>query len=246
MRAACARNPSAIIGFTTAATLWGLRRVNDLRIHVLVPHGASPELDGIVVHRCRHIDAVDLVERPDGIRVTSPPRTLFDSADMLGLSAARSVMEQIMHEGMGTLGTIVDTYHRLAHPLRPGSRTMADVIASRPRWRTALHSHLEQRVLEECERQGIPVAISQCPVEIPGERTIHLDFGWPEWKVGLEVDDPAWHMGFEERHRDTRRDRKAGTVGWYVPRVSKIDVDDDLADAIGDVKTILHRRGLAA
>jgi very-short-patch-repair endonuclease len=206
----------------------------------------TPEIDGIVVHRCRRIDPVDIVDRPDGIRLTSPPRSLFDSADMLGLSVARSVMEQILHEELCTLGTITDTFARLAHPNRPGSRTMAEVIASRPTWRQALHSDLEQRVLVEIERQLLPSPVTQCPVQLPMGRVIHLDFGWPEWRVGLEVDDPAWHAGFEERHRDMGRDRKAAMVGWSVSRVSKIDVESALRDAIGDIATIIRARSLAA
>ena len=241
--ALCAMGMSIAIGFTTAAKLWGFRGIVDKRIHILTPHAVSPEVSGVVVHRCRRIDPVDLVQRPDGIRVTSPPRTLFDSADLLGVRAARSVMEQILHERMCTLGTINDTFIRLAHPNRPGSRTMAEVIASRPVWRSALHSDLEHRVLMEIERQSLPAPTTQCPVPLPTGRPIHLDFGWPQWKVGLEVDDPTWHDGFEERHRDFKRDRKAGTVGWLVPRVSKIDVNGDLADAVGDVALILRQRG---
>ncbi len=246
LAAACARNPLAVIGFTTAAKLWGLRRVEDRRIHVLVPHGASPELDGVVVHRCRRIDPIDIVDRDDGIRVTSPPRTLFDSADMLGVSATRSAMEQLLHERRCTIGTIFDTYLRLAHTNRPGSRTMGEVIASRPKWRQALHSDLELRVLEEIERQHLPSVESQCPVLLSDGRVIHLDFGWPQWRVGLEVDDPAWHEGMEERHRDAKRDRKATAVGWSVARVSKIDVQGELADAVSDVAIVLRQRMLAA
>lgn len=241
--ALCASNPNLLIAFTSAGLLWGCRKIVDHRLHVLAPHGVSPELSGVVVHRCRRIDPVDIVERPDGIRLTSPPRTLFDSADMLGLSAARSVLEQMLHERRFTFGTMVDTYQRLAHPNRPGSRTMLDVITSRPKWRTALQSDLELRVLEEFERQGLPPAVTQCPVHLPTGRTIHLDFGWPQWKVGVEVDDPAWHAGSEERHRDAHRDRKATTVGWNVPRITKIDVNGALADAVSDVAIILHRRG---
>jgi very-short-patch-repair endonuclease len=243
LAAACARNPAALIGFTTAASLWGLRRVEDRRIHVLVPHGASPELDGVIVHRCRRIDDVDIVERDDGIRLTSPPRTLFDSADMLGLSAARSVMEQLLHENRCTFGTIVDTYMRLGHPNRPGTRTMTEVITSRPKWRQALHSDLELRVLQEIERQQLPTVETQCPVVLADGRVIHLDFGWPKWRVGLEVDDPAWHAGIEERHRDANRDRKAAAAGWTVPRISKIDIQGKaFADAIADVSDILRLR----
>lgn len=243
LAAVCATNPNLVIGFTTAARLWGARRVVDRRIHVLAPHEVSPALTGVVVHRCRRIDAVDIVERTDGIRLTSPPRTVFDSADLLGLSAARSVLEQMLHERRFTLDTMFDTYRRLAHPSRPGSRTMLDVIVSRPKWQAALHSDLEFQVLEEFERQGLPPAVSQCPIDLPTGRTIHLDFGWPQWQVGTEVDDPAWHAGAEERHRDAHRDRKAATLGWVVPRISKIDVEGELADAVSDIAAILRGRG---
>ena len=101
LAAVCARNPAAMIGFTTAGQLWTYRRMTDPRIHVLVPHGRSPEMEGVVVHRCRRIDPVDIVQRADGIRLTSPPRTLFDSADMIGAEATASVLEQILNERLG-------------------------------------------------------------------------------------------------------------------------------------------------
>lgn len=245
LTAICVAHPEAVVGFTTAARLWGFRRVEDQRIHVLVPHGASPQLSGVVVHRCRRIDPVDIVRRPDGIRVTSPPRTLFDGAFYLGLDAARSVLEQMLREKTCTLETVIDTFVRLAHPHRLGTRTMVEVIASRPKWRTALHSDLEKRVLDEIERQRLPSPVAQCRVDLPTGNTIHLDFGWPKWKVGIEVDDPTWHEGTRERHRDAHRDRKATTIGWVVIRISKIDVNGALADAISDVALILARRRAA-
>jgi very-short-patch-repair endonuclease len=242
MAAACARNPAALVAFTSALTEWKVRGTPDTGVHVLVPHGVTPEMDGIIVHRCRRIDRVDIVERSDGIRLTSPPRSLFDSADILGFKATRSALEQLLNERVCTLGTFNDTFARLAHPNRPGTRTTTLVLRSRPVWLRALQSDLEQRVFDEITAQGLPVPIAQCPVELPNGRTIHLDFGWREWKVGLEVDDPAWHAGFEDRHRDMQRDRKAATVGWIVPRVSKIDVDHGLRDAISDVRTIVDLR----
>jgi len=244
--AACARNATLMIAFTSACSMWHFRKVDDRGLHTLVPHGVTPEIDGLVVHRCRRIDAVDVVERADGIRLTSPPRSLFDSADMLGLSVARSVMEQILHEELCTLGTITDTFTRLAHPNRPGTRTMAEVIASRPAWRRALQSDLEQRVLVEIERQQLPAPVTQCAVDLPTGQRIHLDFGWPEWRVGLEVDHPAWHAGFEDRHRDMRRDRKSAVVGWSVSRVSTLDVDTALREAVADVAEIIRVRSRAA
>lgn len=242
MGAMCARDPDVLVAFTLACWTWGMRRVEDHRFHALIPHASALQLDGVVMHRCRQIDPVDIVRRPDGIRLTSPPRTLFDSADMLGLSAARSVMEQILHERMCTLGTILDTYMRLRHPHRPGSRTMAEVIASRPKWSAALQSDLEHRVLEEIVRQGLPAASPQWPLVLPDGETIHLDFGWPQWQLGLEVDDPAWHDGFEPARRDAYRDRKAAVVGWHVLRVAKIDVNGRLTEAVDDVRRVMALR----
>jgi len=241
LAAACARNDSALIGLTTADRMWGFRGVKNRDLHVLLVHGSSPEIPGVVVHRCRRIDPVDIVERPDGIRLTSPPRSLFDSADMLGFAAARSVLEQILHEGMCTLDTVVDTVSRLYHPNRPGSRTMRAVLDSKPNWQVALQSGLELKVLFEIERQSLPTPIAQCPVELPDGSIIHLDFGWPAWKVGLEVDDPTWHDGALESTRDARRGRKAAIVGWAVPRITRLDTERSIVEAVGDVAAIIGR-----
>jgi very-short-patch-repair endonuclease len=240
--ATCARNPSALISFTTGLRVWNRRGVPGSDVHSLVTHGASPELPLVVVHRCRRIDDVDIVERPDGIRIASPPRCLFDSADMLGFDRTRSVMEQMLNDRMCTLGTIADTLSRLYHPNRPGSRTLQAVLRSKPTWQRALQSELELRVLREIERQQLPAPITQCPLQLPDGTTIHLDFGWPQWKVGLEVDDPAWHDGALESQRDARRDRKATMLGWAVPRITRLDVDARITEAVSDVAVILGAR----
>jgi very-short-patch-repair endonuclease len=241
MAAACARNPTAMIGLTTAGREWGLRRMTDPRIHVLVPHGRSPEMHGVVVHRCRRIDPVDIVQRLDGIRLTSPPRTVFDSADMVGHEATVSIVEQLLNEQRVTFGTISDTVQRLYHPNRPGSRTMLAVIRSRPAWRAALQSDLEVRVLEEMSRQRLPLPIAQFPMNLPGGRNIAIDFAWPSLKLAVEIDHPTWHDGAADSHADKGRDRKLATVGWTSARITDLDVDGGLHEAVADIGTILAR-----
>lgn len=244
--ALCARNPAAMIGFTTAGQLWVWRRVIDPNIHVLVPHGHSPEMEGVVVHRCRRIDPVDIVQRADGIRLTSPPRTLFDSADMIGADATASVLEQILNERLATFGTITDTVQRLYHPNRPGSRTMLAVIRSRPSWRAAMQSDLEVRVLDEMSRQGLPVPTPQFAMRPPDyDHDIAIDFAWPDVRLAVEVDHPAWHDGAFDSHTDKGRDRKLATIGWATARITDIDVNGGLREAVGDVGRILTRLALA-
>jgi very-short-patch-repair endonuclease len=231
-----------MIGFTTAGQEWDLRRMRDPWIHVLVPHGRSPEMKGVIVHRCRRIDPVDIVQRPDGIRLTSPPRTIFDSADMLGAEATASVLEQLLNEQRITFGTITDTVQRLYHPQRPGSITMLAVIRSRPAWREALQSDLEVRVLHEMTRQELNAPVPQFRVRLPGyDHDIAIDFAWPTVKLAVEVDHPAWHDGALDSHADKGRDRKLTAVGWTTSRITNIDVDGGLRDAVADIGQILDR-----
>jgi hypothetical protein len=242
LAAVCARNLAAMIGFTTAGQEWGLRRMIDPMIHVLVPHGRSPEMEGVVVHRCRRIDPVDIVHRPDGIRLTSPPRTLFDCADMIGREATTSVLEQLLNEQRLTFGTVTDTLQRLYHPNRPGSRTMLAVIQSRPAWRTALQSDLEVKLLEEMSRQSLPEPVPQYPIRLPGrDHDIAVDFAWPNLKLAVEVDHPAWHDGAADSHSDKGRDRKLTTIGWTTARITDIDVNGGLRAAVADIAQILTR-----
>ena len=242
MAAACARNPAALIGFTTAGQQWGLRKMTDGQIHALIYHGRSPEIEGIVVHRCRRIDPVDIVELSNGIRLTSPPRTLFDSADMIGESATASVLEQLLNDQRCTLGTITDTVTRLYHPRRPGSTTMLAVIRSRPAWRSAMQSGLETLVLEEIAGQRLPMPIPQFRMGLPDGVGIAIDFAWPSHSVALEVDHPAWHAGALESHRDKHRDRKLVSIGWSALRLTDIDVATGLAEAIADVGAVIRAR----
>jgi hypothetical protein len=246
MAAVCARNFAALIGFTTAGQLWGQRRMRDPLIHVLIPHGHSPELEGVVVHRCRRIDPVDIVERPDGIRLTSPPRTLFDCGDMIGIEATTSVLEQMLNEHRLTFGTVADTVQRLYHPLRPGAKTLLKVIGSRPEWQAALQSDLEVKVLTEITRQGLPQPCPQFEVILPTQRRIKIDFAWPSSKLAIEVDHPAWHDGAAESHSDKGRDRKLTTVGWTCSRITDIDVNGGLSEAVADIGAILANLARAA
>ncbi len=244
MSAACQRFADVMVGFTSACSEWGLRGIPDCGVRMLAPHGVTPEIEGVIVHRSRRIDPVDRVERVDGIRLTSPPRSLCDAADLLGIAACSSALEQLIGNYC-TLATVVDTFVRLAHPQRPGTRTMQAVLRSRQAWRSALQSDLERRVLDEIRRQHLPMPVPQFRLRLPDGADIHLDFAWPEARVAVEVDHPAWHAGATQSHRDKHRDRKAATVGWLTARVTDLDVRSGLPEAIADLAAILALRSAA-
>lgn len=245
MMAACLRNPRAVLCTWTAARLWKFRSLPNYQdgiVHVVVPAGCSPEMPGVFVHRARRLAPVDVVERSDRLRLTSPTRTLFDLADDLGAQRTGSVLEQLVNDEHGTIATHASTVARLGHPGRAGTRTMQQVISSRPAWRRAVQSELERRVLDEIAAHGLPTPSVQHQVRMPGGRRIRFDFAWPELLLALEVDHPFWHAAAAESHRDKHRDLEMATIGWQTLRITDLDVSGGLAAAIASVGRVLASR----
>jgi very-short-patch-repair endonuclease len=243
MVAACARSARAIIAFTTAARLWKFRGVPaDTEVHALLPHGVSAVLPGVTIHHCRRIDDVDIVRRADGVRVTSPPRTLFDCADILGRDRTASCLEQLLDGGGTTFVTHVDTATRLAASNRPGARTMRTVISSRPAWRTAVQSELERLVLVALAAHAVAAPVVQHRVVLSDASIIRFDFAWPDVLVALEVDHPFWHAGSAESARDKRRDRSTAALGWQTIRITDLDIASGLDATVADIARIITLR----
>ncbi len=244
MTAACLRNPRAAIAFTTAGRLWGLRGMKDDGIHVIVPHGCSPELPGLVVHRCRRVDPVDVAaRRVDGIALTSPPRTAFDAAALIGADATESVIEQLLSEQRCTFDTLMRTMERLYHPRRPGALVTRAVLLGRPAWRGAARSELERRFRAAIEANGLPQPFVNHAVVLADGSRVEVDLAWPAWRVAGEVDHPFWHDGRAESRRDKRRDRKLGAVAWQSVRFTDWDIEHGMEEALADLRAILIARG---
>jgi hypothetical protein len=243
MMAVCLRNKRAVIAFLTAAKHWRFRGIPPHDgVHVLVPHSSSPAMREVVVHRCRDLAPADIVTLDDGRRFTSPPRTLFDCADLLGTDGTASVLEQLINDGMGLFTTHLSMMTRLAHSRRPGTRTMVAVISSRPAWRGAMQSGLETRVMREIERQGLPQPEVQYSFRLPSGAIVRFDFAWPSHTATLEVDHPFWHAGAIESHRDKHRDLQMTSIGWLPMRITNLDVEGGLSAAIATVGKALALR----
>ena len=82
--AACAQT-GGVACFPTAGVLWQLRKSPRVaEVHVTVPWSRRvTDVAGITIHRSTCLPEDDVVRRPDGIALTSPPRTVFDAAAMV-------------------------------------------------------------------------------------------------------------------------------------------------------------------
>jgi hypothetical protein len=244
MVAACLRQPQAAIASTTAGQELGIRGMKDPHVRVLVPHGARLALPGVVAQLCRGIDPVDITtRRRDGVRLTSPPRTLVDAAAVVGLRSTVSAIEHVLHERRCTLNTLLNTANRLFHPRRQGSVVIRQALRSRAEWRGIARSDLELRVIEAIIARGLPLPeVNMRFVLTNGERIV-IDLAWPQWRVAVEVDHPFWHDGVVEAARDKRRDRKLVMAGWQPVRLPELEIDHALDELLDDLAQILLSRG---
>lgn len=135
--AACLAAPAAVVSHATAARLRGWPGISDHRLHVTVPLGDHAALRPAVVHRSSAVGGADVVVRRDGIRLTSPARTLFDLAATTAPHELAALVDHVLARGECDLAALWAAAHRLARRGRPGSGRFVQVLRSRPAAATA-------------------------------------------------------------------------------------------------------------
>ena len=160
---------------------------------MIAPRSADG-IKGIVLHRPRALAEGDIVE-DQGLRVTSPARTLLDLA---GEGASRRQLERALDQA---------EIHLLHLPI--------ESLLKRCRRRRG--APLLRAVLEwHLAGAGLPDPIPQCPVE--GRRR---DFVWPQRRIVVEIDGRANHGTTAAFERDRLRDNEVGLAGWLALRFTR-------------------------
>ena len=223
-----------VVMYPSAGVVWYMRQTpRHSDIHVWVEHGRRVDAPpGVVVHRTTALPSADVVRRPDGIAVTSPPRTVFDAAAVVHAETLESIVEQGLQRGWFIIPTLWATGRRLRRRGRAGSGLFAAVLNSRPMWLKPVDSDHELRLERALRKRGFPPLTRQHPLEIEPGTVIHPDLGLPDDGFYIEVDHFSWHGGRYVTTYDHRRDRKMRRRGFQVERVTDTDLDLHLADAV--------------
>ena len=244
---ACAVHGGVLLSHQSAGRVWGLRGLGaDRRLHVTLPGRTKRLVPGAVVHWSHRMHAVDIVERPDGIRVTSPPRTAFDLAWGLSDERLASVIEQLLHDRRCTIPTLFATARRLRASGRNGSDRFGRVLQSRPAWLRPVGSDLELRFERAVLDAGLPRPVRQQAIVLADGHVIHPDFYWPDFREVVEIDHITWHGGKLDSTYDKRRDRQLRRLGINVTRFTDSEIGDDMVRVISDLRAILQRSRVAA
>jgi predicted transcriptional regulator of viral defense system/very-short-patch-repair endonuclease len=212
MAAVLAGGPSATLSHTSAVRLYQLLRLEPLRpVHVSVSGSGRGRRHGIVFHRVDHL-ADDEWMVVDGIRVTSPGRTLVDAAGMLGSHEVELAVAAAERERLITgaeLSALLERY-----PRRPGMAVLRAVLREQagPHF---TRSEAERRCRELLRTAGLPAPHANVAIG-PYE----LDLFWPEENVAIEIDGWQFHSSRPRFEGDRRKDNWLRARGIEVIRLT--------------------------
>lgn len=240
--AACARPIGLVVSGPSAGRLKGLRRMpKDGLVYVIAPPGSNPTVEPwLVPYRTAALDPNDIEIRADGIRVTSAARTAVDLMRHLPRTDARSVIDQIIHEGLSTAAKMREVAEPLVTPGRPWARRFVAELDSLPAGR-APESHWESRVVADLIRHGVPLE-PQSWLDVPHWGRVRLDASVKSLLWGVEVDVHPTHFTETGISADAGRDVACDAIGWCVSRVTRLMLEADFVGAMDALVRVYRRR----
>jgi very-short-patch-repair endonuclease len=243
--ALCTSRPQLVVAGPTAARIWALRRTPaDGLVHVIAPPRSNPcGAEWVRPYRTAMPVDEDIVRRRDGIRVTSPPRTVVDMARHVDEAALLSMIEQVIERGVTPT-----TLHRVAVRLeargRPWVRRFLGLLEARTPGAPA-ESEWERRVHVELLRRDVSGLVRQHQVQLPGHGRVRFDLAIPSVLWALEVDVHPEHRTLDGTAQDNRRDAAAVAAGWVVTRVAERQLTNELGSTMDSVVAAIDRRRAA-
>jgi very-short-patch-repair endonuclease len=219
--------PQAALGYISALQHWGLiDPADDEPIHVIAPLGARRSLDGVTVHRTRHLPP-EHVRVHRGLPVSTPACALLDSAN--GLTPRRlerafdqALVNQIMYRQ--------DVARLLVRARgRAGARALRALL-ERESGTTLTRSHAEDELLALFRRAQFP------PFEVNARIAgYEVDFLWRQHRLVVELDGYRYHSTRTPFERDHSKDAALRAAGLDVRRFTPHQVTTNSPAVIADV-----------
>ncbi len=190
------------------------------------------------VHHVRDLLPVDITEH-NSLQVTTPSRTLLDSAPRLTKSQLEEALDGACQRGQIYLPYLSWRLSELRKQGRPGVRRVDELI-SRSHQRQCGDSWLESAILRLLHDAGLPPPRTQVTSRPGGGgRRIRVDCLWDEQRLVVEVDGHGTHATRRQRQADAERDARLQLDGWRVIRFTYEDVVERPEHVVGLVARML-------
>jgi hypothetical protein len=231
--AVLACGPGAALSHGSAMVLWGYWRRWEQPLEVVVP--GDRRVPGIRVHRSKTLRWRDL-RTQDGIRVTSPARTMFDISPRLDDAG----LKRNVNKALGSLwlneSDLVEVVTRLHH--LPPARRIAPLVGLPG---TPTRSPWEDEFPDFCAAHGLPTPVMGAVI-----CGYIVDAVFPSEKVIVELDSWEFHKTRIAFETDRERDAETLAAGYPTVRMTWERIHNAPGREAARLRTILARRRRAA
>lgn len=235
LRAAAAVLPNAVVSHRSAALLHGIEGLSEGPATVLVHTKTTHTFPGVQVIRCHDLDESH-VQIVDGLRTTTPPRTIVDLAAVLPMGRLASALDDCLAQSLARIDAIAAVLEQVARRGKPGVTKLRQLLDERD-GDDYSGSLLEARGNALLEQEGLPRFVSQYP--IPWSPRQRFDVAFPDHNLAIEWDSRRWHGQLGAFDEDRKRDREAVLHGWRLLRFTWADVMHRPGVVSNTIKAIL-------
>jgi hypothetical protein len=218
IRAACvAGAPHAAASHRSGAALFELPGGRQDLAEVTCPRWLRTAHSDLIVHESKRIDPED-VRMIDGIPVMRPERVLIELASIYrSPNFIELVLHAVLRKKLGTIGSTVTVFNRLAKRGRPG---IAVVRAVLERWDPSLsatpETPPETTLFQILRDAGLGRVVPQHVVrDVNGRFVARVDIGLPDLRVTVEYDSDQEHTNEITIANDNERRNDVIKAGWF-------------------------------
>ncbi len=208
--------PEGAISHRDAGAEWKMTGPTRGPVSVTVPGGSGRNnRRGIDLHRAPLLPG-DVFQR-DGLRVTSPSRTLLDLAGLLTPRELERALDEAHFLGRVSAATLTETLD--TNRGRRGAAALRQALATHDLGSTRTETGLEERFLAIVRAANLPTP--RCQVWVGRYR---VDFLWAAQRLIAEADGDAAHRGQPRQARDADRDSELGARGYRTLRFGEDEI----------------------
>lgn len=236
MSALLAAGPASLVSHRAALVLWELDGISSAPLEVTAPYSNRPIPNGVVVHRTRRSMDHVLV---DGLRVTTPERTLLDCCSVLPALIVAKALESAIRKRLTTEERIYATLVEKGGRGVKGSKKLRWILAERIS-DTTTASGSESELLYHMRMALLPLPIlEQEFFSADGQRMVP-DFYWPNRHKAVEVDGLDAHDSADKLDRDLKRQNALMDLGIELRRFSAREVRRNPQGVVGQIRQFLQ------
>jgi very-short-patch-repair endonuclease len=227
----------AVISHRSAAYLWGLIDEPPEEVEVTVIGRSRRRQAGLKVRQVAHLSASDIRERK-GIRLTSPARTIVDSATESTDIQLEALIAEARAKRRLRSGELEAALARAGK--RKGVGRLRAILSSQA-GQAMTRSETERRCRRLLDAAGLPQPRTNQRVA-----GCEVDFLWPQHRVVLEVDTITFHGHARAFEWDRRKTLLLEAAGYHVIRVTRRQLEEDTFWVVAQIARALQLYAPAA